>query len=745
MSLPLSSSVRVRLIGVLLAAAAAGCAGSASTRPGAAPAAAGGDELARRAAHAAHVTITRDDWGIPHIKGTTDADAVFGVIYAQAEDDFNRIELNYLTALGRRAEAEGEVAVWRDVRQRLFVHEDSLRAQYAKSPQWLRALMQAWADGLNHYLATHPDVRPAVLTRFEPWMPLAFSEGSIGGDIERISTDGLRAFYGEGMAQTRVSIDPASGVPVEPQGSNGIAIAPSRSAGGHALLLINPHTSFYFRAEAQMTSGEGLNAYGAMTWGQFFIYQGFNGRVGWMHTSSTADVVDEWAEQVTPRGSGWTYRHAGADRPVLEVPITLRVRTASGLETRTVRTFRTHHGPIVRRDGDRWISVGLMWRPVEALQQSYLRTKATTFAEYRRIMGLRANSSNNTVYADADGTVGLFLPDFIPQRDDRFDWTRPVDGTTAETDWQGMHALESIPHVHNPGPGWIQNTNNGPWTSAGTASPSRTAYPSYMDREGENPRGVHAVRLLQDAAPLTADGLQRLAYDSYLTAFDDVLPPLFRAYDALPGDAAARADLADAIALLRAWDRRWDTASVATSVAHFWAEELWRRGSREPQRGRGPLWTYLTERQPDAERLAALAATLDTMTQRFGTWRTPWGAINRFQRRTGDIEQPFLDAAPSTAVPFTSSRWGSLASFGTVTPRGQTKLYGVNGNSFVAVVEFGPRVRARAVMAGGQHGIAGTKHFDDQIARYAAGALRPVYFHPDELEGHVERRYQPGR
>ena len=161
----------------------------------ASPSAQSGD-VARWQRQAQGITIIRDDWGIPHVYGKTDADAVFGVIYAQAEDDFNRVETNFINAMGRLAEAEGESAIFRDLRMKLFISPETLNEQYAESPAWLKALMNAWADGLNFYLHTHPDVKPRVITRFEPWMALSFSEGSIGGDIERVSIPNLRAFYG---------------------------------------------------------------------------------------------------------------------------------------------------------------------------------------------------------------------------------------------------------------------------------------------------------------------------------------------------------------------------------------------------------------------------------------------------------------------------------------------------------------------------------------------------------------------
>ena len=264
-----------------------------------------GQDAARWKAEAARVTIVRDDWGIAHVHGKSDADAVFGMIYAQCEDDFNRVERNYLTSLGRTAEADGRQALWSDIRQRLFIDEAELKTEYGQAYPWTKKLMDAWADGINFYLAQHPEVKPQVLSHFEPWMVLSFTEGSIGGDIERVDVKALENYYEGGIPGGTGSQRAAVEQEKEPGGSNGIAIAPQLTRNKHALLLINPHTSFFFRSELQMTSDEGLNAYGAVTWGQFFVYQGFNDRVGWMHTSSGVDAVDEYLETRTRRVSVW--------------------------------------------------------------------------------------------------------------------------------------------------------------------------------------------------------------------------------------------------------------------------------------------------------------------------------------------------------------------------------------------------------------------------------------------------------
>jgi acyl-homoserine-lactone acylase len=692
-------------------------------------------ENARLKAEAQRVTITRDDWGIAHVRGPTDADAVFGMVYAQAEDDFNRVETNYLTNLGWLSLAEGEGAVWQDLRQRLYVDETDLKTKYWASPLWLRRLMDAWSDGLNYYLLTHPDVRPRALTHFEPWMALSFTEGSIGGDIERVPLTDLQAFYGNGP-----KVAAAAPAEREPRGSNGVAVAPSNTADRHALLLINPHTSFFFRSELQATSGEGLNAYGAATWGQFFIYQGFNDRLGWMHTSSGVDVVDEFVETIVRRNGKLFYRYGKELRPVQVRTVTISYRTASGGHAaRSFTVYRTHHGPIVRGQGGKWVAFAMMYKPVEALEQSFLRTKARDYRSYMQVMELKANSSNNTIYADADGNIAYLHPQFIPRRDDRFDYSRPVDGSDPATDWKGLHALTEAPRLFDPSSGWLYNSNNWPYSAAGASSPRRDAFPRYMDTAGENPRGLHAQLLLKDRRDFTLERLRAAAYDSYLTAFAELIPGLIAAYDRAP-DARVAAQ----VALLRGWDYRWSAASEPTSLAVFWGEELVKRVSGG-QFGPGLSSYAAMARAADAVKLDSLAAASDRLQRDFGSWRVPWGNINRFQRLTGDIVQPFSDSGPSIPVAFASARWGSLASFGARAYPQTKRWYGTSGNSFVAVVEFGPRVRARAVTAGGESGHPGSPHFNDQAERYATGNLREVYFYPDQLAGHTERVYHPGR
>lgn len=696
---------------------------------------------------AKNITIVRDKWGIPHIYGKTDADAVFGVLYAQCEDDFDRVEMNYITAMGRLSEVFGEQELYNDLRTRLY--NDTIRAMalYRESPAWLKALMDAFAAGSNYYLATHRDVKPKLITRFQPWMPLLFSEGSIGGDLTSISLNKLKGFYENVELPMEVPDDSA-----EPRGSNGFAIAPQRSESGNALLLINPHTSFYFRSEVHMVSEEGLNAYGAVTWGQFFIYQGFNEHCGWMHTSTYADAVDEYLETVARKKESVLYKHDGKWKPMESQQIEIGIAKAGKLSKHPFTIYKTHHGPVIAKSGDKWMTIHMMDDPVNALQQSFLRTKAKGYEQYRKVMRLNANSSNNTVFADKDGNIAYWHGNFIPKRDPSIDWNRPVDGSVTRTDWQGFHPVEEIIQVYNPPNGWIQNCNSTPFTAAAENSPRRDNFPNYMAPDGQNFRAINADRVLRKEDKFSLDQLITAAYDPTLTAFEKLLPALDRAFTQTKQQDLKKR-LAEPMAVLRAWDLRSGISSNAAAMAMAWGRKLQSvampRLRDDDFAGRRSdivfIVDFMISSTSDAEKIKALDDAVADLTRDFGSWKITWGDINRFQRLTGEIDETFDDNKPSLAVGFASSFWGSLAAFGSRTYPNTKKLYGNVGNSFVAVVEFGEKVRAKSIVTGGSSSDPGSPHFTDQADMYVAGKFKDVLFYKDDILKAVERSYSPGQ
>ncbi len=691
---------------------------------------------------ASTIEIIRDDFGVPHIYGKTDADAVFGLLYAQCEDDFNRVEQNYIWAIGRLAEIEGEKAIYSDLRAQLFMTQEEAIANYEKSPEWLKKLCNAFADGVNYYLFTHPEVKPKLLTHFEPWMPMYFSEGSIGGDIENISTKKIKDFYEDTSAQ-KLSVVHDGLIRLsdsEPRGSNGFAISGKLTKSGNAMLLINPHTSFFFRGEVHVVSEEGLNAYGAVTWGQFFVYQGFNEKTGWMHTSTDMDFMDDFVETISKTDKGYSYTYGNEQRPVESFEVSLKYLNEGELKDKKFTAYKTHHGPITQSINGKWVATAMMWDPVNALIQSFTRTKLKNHKEFREMMSMRTNSSNNTVYADADGTIAYYHGDFIPKRDETFDFSKPVDGSNPATDWQGLHTVDEMITLTNPENGWIQNCNSTPFTSAGVNSPKMEDYPRYMSRNEENFRGIHAVRLLEKSKDLTIDKLIELAYDPYLPAFEVLIPGLIEAYDKT---SQSDKSLKEAIDILRKWDFATNKESAAMSMAHFYILQYLKNGVKPEGLNNLELVQYFGTTSPLKERLDIFKQSIDKLTADFGTWNIPWGEINRYQRINGAIHQPFNDSLPSIPIDMTSSKWGALASFGAKS-YDTKRIYGTSGNSFVAVVEFGDTVKAKTMLAGGQSGDPTSQHFDDQSQRYADVQFKEVAYYRKDVEKRAEASYHPG-
>lgn len=698
------------------------------------------EELTRWETQAQAVEIIRDDFGVPHIYGKTDADAVFGLLYAQCEDDFRRVERNYIWAIGRLAELEGEDAIYSDLRANLYMTEEEAKAAYEKAPDWLKKLCVAFADGVNYYLHTHPEVTPQVITKYEPWMPMFFFEGSIGGDIERISTQALQAFYEQDSALALIDTkDTMDQILEEPQGSNGIAISPSLSESGNAMLLINPHTSFYFRPEVHVVSEEGLNVYGAVTWGQFFVYQGFNEKTGWIHTSTFVDFIDEFEEEILEEDGMMLYNYGGEKREVKTQEIKLSYKAEDGsIKSKPFTIYRTHHGPITHKNENGWVATKINWDPVNALIQSYSRTKLANFGEFKEMMNIRTNSSNNTVFADAEGNIGYFHGNFIPKRNPEFDFSKPVDGSNPATDWQGLHTVDESIVILNPGTGWIQNCNSTPFTAAGEFSPKAENYPFYMAPDSENFRGVHAVKVLSELdGKLNLDSFLTLAYDPYLPAFQFLLPELLSAY----ASATGKGEVNQALEILKQWDLKTSKESVAMSLAHFYGENYQRkfrsmnRFINEMPNAKKPSPTEIQE---------VFEATLDQMNADFGTWNTPWGEINRFQRLSGAIDGGFDDEQAYIPVGLASGNWGALAAYGARATESTKRLYGYRGNSFVAVVEFGEKVKAKTILAGGQSADPNSPHFFDQAQRYADANFKDVAFYKEDVLKRAQKTYHPG-
>ncbi|MDZ4794868.1 MAG: penicillin acylase family protein [Bacteroidota bacterium] len=705
-------------------------------------------EIGRWEKQTKSVTIIRDNYGIPHIYGKTDADAVFGLLYAQCEDDFKRVEMNYIEKLGRMSEIKGEAELQNDLYIKLIIDSAEAVADYKKSPVWFQQLLNAYADGINYYLYKHPEVKPALLTRFKPWYQLLWTDGSIGaistGDV---SEDDVRNFYlgtnAPVIAKTRNIMEENI------TGSNGFAIAPSKTESGNAILYINPHVTFYFRPEVHMVSEEGLNVYGVVTWGQFFIYQGFNEHCGWMHTSSIVDVADLYEEKIIKKNNKLFYEYNKTLKPVIQKLITLRYKKDNVIQTKIITTYYTHHGPVMANRNGKWISVRGYNRSLKSLMQSFLRTKTKGLEDYKKNMAMYANTSNNTVFADNKGNIAYWHGDYVPRRDKKINWSLPVDGTTAATEWKGLHTLDEIVHVYNPATGWIQNCNSTPFTVSGNSSPKQANYPAYMAPDGENFRGINAARVLSSENKFTIDKTIAAGYDTKLSAMEVLVPALVSSFEKnILATDLLYSQLAEPIQTLKKWDYHSSENSVATTLAIEWAEKLTATIQRiYIDEGRDDQVTLVKKFAATAtakELLPPLLAVVKELKGKFGKWDVAWGDINRYQRISSDIVQKYKDDQPSYPVGFASASWGQLPSYNSRYYPGTTKRYGVSGNSFVCAVEFGKRIKAKSLLAGGESGDPSSKHFTDQQEMYTKGKFKDVLFYKEDVLKKAERTYHPG-
>jgi penicillin amidase len=656
------------------------------------------------------VTIYRDTYGIPHVFGETDAATMFGFAYAQAEDNFWRIEENFIRALGRRAELLGERGLLNDRRNRLLEIPRLARAEYARMPAKLRALLDGFTAGLNAYVADHPEVKPRLLTRFEPWYPLAFI---------RFNYYQNGFLFSSGLRQAEFEMALEDVEPREALGSNGWVIGPSKSATGNAMLFINPHLPFFGTGqvyEGHVHSKEtGWNFTGYTRFGFPFPYVGHNESLGWVSTDNAADLADLYSETFL---DSTRYRYGSGQRRAVTWTDTIRVRTDSGVARRVFTFRKTHHGPIfATRDGK---PLALRMAKLEAdgwLAEWYNMTRARDVAQLKAAMRPLNMLFGNVMAADAGGNTWYLYNGAVPIRDPKFDWSGAVDGSDPATEWKGYHTIDQLPELTNPATGWMQNCNTTPFLLTSSGNPDSARFPKYMVREGDNRRGLSSRRILGSTPTFTWDDWVRAGFDNYVIAADSLLPTLL---GRPTSDSTERA----ALDTLRYWNRRSDTTSVAMTLFDRWLEAMDRGGSESA--------------------LSALDSAIARLQRDWGTWHVPWGDVNRLQRLDERVDQPPSDERPSIAVRGAGQQHGVVFSYVARPVQAQKRRYGVAGGTYVSVVEFGPTVRRLAVHTMGASGDPSSPHYFDQAPLYARGEFRPAWFTLEEIQANLESQYRPG-
>jgi acyl-homoserine lactone acylase PvdQ len=673
--------------------------------------------LAVSLASAAKVEIIRDRYGVPHIYGKTAADVVFGLMYAQAEDNFWQIEEDYVRALGRQAELRGPEGLMNDLGVRLFETLRQAQEEYARLDAKTRALCDAFAAGLNHFLATHPQVQTRLIRRFEPWHILAFQ------NLQTISPQAMGVTMAEIQAAfPDLNLRPPAARPPSgedwdaDEGSNMWALAPSRSASGRAMLFINPHVGFFGggqRYEAYLHSKDGLHVSGFAILGTPYIRSGFTAGHGWSHTNNYADTLDVWRETFDDPANPLAYRYGNGYRQATEWTDEIRIGAAG--ETVNVRLRKTHHGPIVAiKEGHPLAVRSARYGRAGQFEQRWAMAKARSLAEFQAALARRSLVGSNTIYADRRGNIFYLHGNTVPKRSLKFDWARPVDGTDPESDWQGVHEIHDLPQLTNPKAGYLQNCNSTPFLMTADSGLDAAKYPPYMAPEQDNLRAQMSRRLLESKPRFTFADWERMATDTTVLKAEMSLPALFQAWE-----AEKPASLVELIAELRSWNRRSSVDSIAMTLFMRWDRD-----------GAGGL--------------AALERVKSRLEADFGTWRVPWGEINRLQRiHTSGTQEPFSDTRPSlptAGAPGTPA--GIIFNVTARTAPGQKRMYGASGNTYVAVIELGRKLRAKSALVFGQSADPQSPHYFDQAELYAQGRFKPVWFYKGEVKKNTEQKYR---
>jgi acyl-homoserine lactone acylase PvdQ len=724
---------------------------------------------------AQQVTIHRDEWGVPHIEGETDASTMFGMGYAQAEDNFWQLEEDFIQSLGRAAQLYGEEALLDDVVRAAFEVERYSREEYQREPPDRKVLWDAWAAGINYWMRMHPESPPRLLRRIEPWFAFARFRGvSAGTTVDGIGAGGVVAVpvgpreviepATETVPQAQpvqqgasrgnrvgdiervLNVDPLEGIPGQPIESNAWAIAGARTRDGHALLFQNPHVGFFGggqRWEVHLRSASGWHVAGFAILGTPVVRSGHNEFAGWTHTNTGADSQDAFMLRFDHAADSLSYRWGTEWRAATAHEADVLLRSTAGLERQRYRFLRTHQGPVVRTPEGRHVALRIArFEEGGSIPQWLAMSKAQSLDAFRAALAQTAFPISNTMYADRDGNIYYLHGNAVPRRDASLDWTRPVDGSDPAADWQGYHSIEELPHLLNPSSGWIQNTNATPFQATGDgANLRREDFPTYMAREPDNARARISRRILSTRADWSLDALARAAFDTRVLNAEADVPRIIDEWERLGAQDGARALMVEpAIEALRAWDRVSTVESAAMTLYVYWTE-AWVNSVVEDETD------GVDESTEDATPwplVSALERAVGRLRTDWDTTLVPWGQVNRLQRTHTSGTEPFNDEAPSLAVPGAPGGLGIVFAFGARPGPDGRHRYGVRGHTWVGIAEFGDRVEARSIVTFGQSADPASPQWFDQAPLYARGLFKSAWFETEEVREGARRSYRPG-
>ncbi len=663
------------------------------------------------------VEVVRDNFGVPHINGKTDADAAYGLAYAHAEDDFSTLQEVLAMTRGRLGAMVGADGAKADYALALLGARETAAGAYSAYPADLRGVLDGYAAGLNRYAAQHPqDVRLGSL------FPVNGEDVATGFVLRSPFFFGLDKVIGKladnqpPPAETAAPMTPAGRDPGL-NGSNAFALAPSKMADGRTWLISNSHQPYEGGVawyEAVVHSGEGLDMAGALFPGSPFVLLGHNRELGWTNTVNQPDLIDVYKLELNAAGD--QYRFDGQWRPLESHRVWLAVKWGPFVLPVPRTVTRAVQGPvIVNRNGGfaiRYAGIG----EARMVEQYYRLQKAHDYPAWLAAMKLRGIPATNFIYADKTGRIAYFYNAMFPARQPGFDYTRVVPGNTSATMWHDSLPWEATPMVVNPKSGFVVNSNNTPFMAAGPGSeldPARFPLTMGIERRVTN-RIVRALELLSPPGKLTAQQLLKIKFDMAYSRNSFAGPWMARL---LALDLHAEPDLKAAQDLLRQWD--WTSDGVGRADAL--GEALMHMGNMANY-NRMPL--------PDAH--ATLRDVVDKLMQGFGRIDPPLNEVQRLIR--GSVSLP---ANGGTDTLRAATIWE---------PQSDGHMRVKHGDSFVMLMQWDAagKVTSQSIQP---YGAATTRpqsrHYTDQMDMFEAHRFKPVYFDWTDAVAHAERRYRP--
>jgi penicillin amidase len=702
------------------------------------------DERAEAERLAGGVTIYRDSYGVPHIHGQSDAHVAFGFAYAQAEDYFWQIEDTYILSLGRYSEVHGLRGLNSDLLNRAFEVVPKSRADFETLEAPERAICSAFALGLNYYLATHPQVTVRMIKHFEPWYLIAY---------------GRHVMLELCFRYTRLSnnfLPRSNDLIWSAAGSNGWAIAPSRTKSGHAMLFVNPHLpwlGFSQMYEAHLRSDEGWSFSGATTFGNCMPTLGHNEYLGWTFTTNEPDIADVWRETFDDPMHPLRYRTADGYRDAIEWTETIKIISGTELKDRVVKLRKTEHGPIVvRQDKEHFLAARVAGQDgVSMLRQQRTLVRAKNLDEFKRGLAMQQFPIMNVVYADKAGNIFYAYNGLVPRRDPQFNWSKPVDGADARTEWQGFHPFDELPQLLNPADGYVQNCNSSPFTTCDTDNPDRKNYPRYMveDADDDKRRAKISRQLLREMKSVTFEDVERAIFDTTVYWAQEELPKYAAKFEQLKSeDPKLAARVEPYLKHLLDWNYKVTADSTQATLCEAWYEELYGVSNYPGETLLAPFKDNMRAQ------FAALVDVAEKLQTRHGDWRVRWGELFRIQRRANMVdlsEVSFDDRLPSLpsvgapgpmGVVFTQYYLPAMRIPFVVSLQ---RRYGAVGATYVALYEFGPKIRASSALNFGESGDPNSPHFFDQAPLLSQQKLKTELFDwPDVVAG-AKTVYHPGQ